>query len=730
MVGRLISESSRLQIETILTALKQLDQRLDQAVVAAQNTYGVEASTDAYRGLYINQDEVERLLSREPGQPFLWGHPVDLRDDSKDLEQTHEYSLLTWLRQTFHLSDFDLNLILIALAPEIDLRYERLYAYLQDDVTRKHPTVDLALNLLCTSAEAKLLSRTHFSSNSPLVKHRLLHLVPDPNQIQPPLLSHYLKLDGQVVRLLLGQTGLDPRLVPYCQQITPSAALEEVPCKSELRLGMRSLLHQSWQSDRPLKFYFQGSNEANQLLIAKALASEVNTTLITTHLGQLSNNNSDFEQLLNLLFREAWFQRTILYLDGLDALRTEEKALQYNVLAAHLAEHSGVVVLVGTQSWTTSDQDSVGLITVSFDIPDFHQRRSQWQTCLTKIGTVLPEPDLDTLADRFHLLPSQITSATIDARNRSHWRIATQTKGGLDSSNQIQPTLPDLFAAARSQSGSELKGLARKIEPLYTWDDLVLPTEARAQLQEIYQWVNHRHQVFEEWGFDHKLSLGRGISALFAGPSGTGKTMSAEIIAKELGLDLYKINLSSVVSKYIGETEKNLERIFIAAEQTNAILFFDEADALFGKRSEVRDAHDRYANIEIAYLLQRMEQYEGITILASNLRQNLDDAFIRRLQFIVEFPFPDEAHRQQIWQILMPAQAPQDEQIDYTFLAKQFRLSGGNIKNIILAAAFLAAADHNPIGMTHLIRATWRECQKLGQAISKHDFGTYAEVLQ
>jgi SpoVK/Ycf46/Vps4 family AAA+-type ATPase len=724
MVGRLVSESSQLQIEHILTALKRLDQLLEQAVIAAQNTYGVEASTDAYRGLYINQAEVERLLSREPGQPLLWRQTLD----SKDLDL--EYSPLTWLRQTFRLSDFDLNLILIALAPEIDLRYERLYAYLQDDVTRKHPTVDLVLNLLCASAEAKLLRRTHFSSSFPLVKHRLLHLIPDPNQIQPPLLSHYLKLDGQVVRLLLGQTGLDPRLIPYCQQVTLSVDLEEVPFKSELRLGMRSLLHQSWQSDRPLKLYFQGSNEANQLLVAKALASEVNTTLITTHLGQLSNNNPDFEQLLNLLFREAWFQRAILYLDGLDALRIEEKTLQYNALATHLAKHSGVVIVAGTQAWTTSDQDSTGLITVPFDIPDFDQRRSQWQACLTEIGTVLPEPDLDTLADRFHLLPSQITSATIDARNRTHWRILTQTKDGLDSSHQIQPTLPDLFAAARSQSGSELKGLARKIEPLYTWDDLVLPAEARAQLQEISQWVNHRHQVFEEWGFDHKLSLGRGISALFAGPSGTGKTMSAEIIAKELGLDLYKINLSSVVSKYIGETEKNLERIFTAAEQTNAILFFDEADALFGKRSEVRDAHDRYANIEIAYLLQRMEQYEGITILASNLRQNLDDAFIRRLQFIVEFPFPDEAHRQQIWQILMPAKAPQAEQIDYPFLAKQFRLSGGNIKNIVLAAAFLAAADHSPIGMTHLIRATWRECQKLGQAISKHDFGDYAEVLQ
>ena len=181
--------------------------------------------------------------------------------------------------------------------------------------------------------------------------------------------------------------------------------------------------------------------------------------------------------------------------------------------------------------------------------------------------------------------------------------------------------------------------------------------------------------------------------------------MAAEVIANELGLDLYKIDLSGVVSKYIGETEKNLDRIFTAAENANAILFFDEADALFGKRSEVRDAHDRYANIEIVYLLQKMEQYEGIAILATNLRQNMDDAFMRRLQFIVEFPFPDEAHRRQIWQVLFPAEAPREEEIDFDFLAKQFRLSGGNIKNIVLGAAFLAAANGGRIGMEQLMKS-------------------------
>jgi SpoVK/Ycf46/Vps4 family AAA+-type ATPase len=226
----------------------------------------------------------------------------------------------------------------------------------------------------------------------------------------------------------------------------------------------------------------------------------------------------------------------------------------------------------------------------------------------------------------------------------------------------------------------------------------------------------------DDWGFERKLSHGKGTSALFAGPPGTGKTMAAEVIAHELGVDLFKIDLSTVVSKYIGETEKNLEQIFAAATDADAILFFDEADALFGKRSEVRDAHDRYANVEVAYLLQRMEDYDGLAILATNLRQHLDDAFIRRLQFVVEFPFPDDEERGRIWAVSFPVETPRDPGIDYAALGRRFRLAGGNIKNIVLAAAFAAAADGAAVGSDHLLRAARREYQKMGKVLPDADF--------
>jgi SpoVK/Ycf46/Vps4 family AAA+-type ATPase len=235
--------------------------------------------------------------------------------------------------------------------------------------------------------------------------------------------------------------------------------------------------------------------------------------------------------------------------------------------------------------------------------------------------------------------------------------------------------------------------------------------------------------VLETWGFDRKLALGKGINVLFAGPSGTGKTMAAEIISHELRLELYKIDLSGVVSKYIGETEKNLSRIFTVAESSNAILFFDEADALFGKRSEVRDAHDRYANVEISYLLQRMEEYAGIVILATNLRKNMDDAFVRRMHFSIDFPFPNEKQRRRIWEKIWPAATPRSPALDMDFMARRFEMTGGNIRNIALTAAFFAAEEESAITMMHLIRATQREYQKMGKVVLAEEFGAYAGLV-
>jgi SpoVK/Ycf46/Vps4 family AAA+-type ATPase len=265
---------------------------------------------------------------------------------------------------------------------------------------------------------------------------------------------------------------------------------------------------------------------------------------------------------------------------------------------------------------------------------------------------------------------------------------------------------------------------------VFEWHDLVLPERPREVLRSISSYLRHRDLVLSEWGYGRSVARAQGLKVLFAGESGTGKTMAGQALARDLGLDLFRIDLATVVSKYIGETERNLDRIFDAAEGSNAILFFDEADALFGKRSEVRDSHDRYANIEVAYLLQKMESYEGAVILATNLRRNIDEAFLRRLDFVIDFPFPEASDRERIWKLVLPDTAPLAEDIDVPFLASEFKLAGGSIRNASLAAAFLAAEDGARIGMRHLVRGVALEYGKLGRLAPEADVEHFHELIR
>jgi SpoVK/Ycf46/Vps4 family AAA+-type ATPase len=348
--------------------------------------------------------------------------------------------------------------------------------------------------------------------------------------------------------------------------------------------------------------------------------------------------------------------------------------------------------------------------------PPASQRAELWSAALNGGQDDDSPIDVQELATKFRFSAGQIHDAVDTARNLAQWRAGTAA----------QITAPDIYEACRRRSNQKLASLSRKITPRYQWHHIVLPPSRLQQLRDVCHYVKYREQVFGQWGFGRKSGNGNGLSALFAGPSGTGKTMAAEIIAGELGLDLYKIDLSIVVSKFIGETEKNLSKIFAEAETSNAILFFDEADALFGKRSEVKDAHDRYANIEVGYLLQRIEEYDGIVILATNLRKNIDEAFVRRLQFTIEFPFPNAAERRRLWDVVWPIETPRDAAIDFDGLAERYEITGGSVRNIALASAFLAAHDGQLVTMEHLLRATQRELQKMGKIIAEGDFEPHA----
>jgi AAA+ superfamily predicted ATPase len=697
----------------LLPLLQRLDERLSAAVKAADRMFAARAAGDLYRGLAISPADVAAALGRVPAEPFLYlgmqAHELAEATDSLSLHR------LLWLQSVYGLTAFDLDVILLGLAQEIDLRYERLYAYLQDDVTRRRPGIDLALNILCSSAAEKLQQRERFAPDAPLICCRLIEIFADPHGVNSPLLARYFRLDEQIVRFLLLDDSMDSRLAEFCQMVE-----SDIPQRSgePLTVEMQQQLH-GFAETRPqsgMRLYFQGPAQCGQTEAVALLASILDQQTLKADLRTIGiANTTNVLNIMHALVREAWFRDALLHLQGVDTPGESFSANRLDPLWQALKIMPADCVIESEAAWIPAPHKPVGVVTVPFSYPATEQRQEWWQQCLAQNQLVLDDDTIAELAQRYRMTYARIQDAAASGAVAAR---AAQ-KGREDSAETAaNNAIRIFFAAARGQCGHDLATLTCKIEPRATWDDLVLPADETAQLHEICQRFKNRDQVFYRWGFDHKLSYGRGTTALFSGGSGTGKTMAAEVIANALELDLYRIDLAQVVSKYIGETERNLNNVFTAAANANAILFFDEADALFGKRSEVKDSHDRYANLEISYLLQKMEQYEGIAILATNLSDNLDKAFTRRLAFSIHFSFPDEAQRLRLWQYAWPAATPVSDDVNLGHLAKELKLSGGSIKNIGIGSAFLAAADGGVVTMQHLLHAAEREHEKMGKTMT------------
>jgi hypothetical protein len=719
-----------------LLAFRRLDLLLAGAVAAARLRFGPEAASDAFRGLYLTAEQVERALVTPAGQPLMGPAPSatanrptvpfwpDIAADNPRWQ---------WLRDTHQLGDVELDVVLLALGPDVDRRYEQLYGFLQDDVSARRPTVGLALDLLTTAPRDRLRTLGVFGAEAPLLRHQLISLRADGDGV--PLIAHRIALDNQITASLLQLDSLDQRLAPFCHTLPPALpAAERSPDPADDRLGaLTHLARQAWGRP-PVRLCFSGPAGSGRLRTVARIGECLEVPVLVVAVPDLAAAGADPGGRLALVFREATLRDSLVYLQDADVLLEESAGPGRQALIRALDSFPGVVVLGTKEPWAPVASEPLGVLDVPFALPPAHRRRTLWRRAVATLGTDPAAVDVDALGDRFRLSSAQIADAARTAAVAAGLRAAGASlpetsvgPNGTSSANgqtfvAAPITTADLFAAARSQSGHHLGAFARRVPLTYTWDDLVLPADQLTQLHELVARVEHRSQVMDEWGFGAKLSAGKGISALFAGPPGTGKTMAAQVMASALGLDLFAIDLSAVVSKYIGETEKNLERVFRAAADCDAVLFFDEADALFGKRSEVRDSHDRYANMEIAYLLQRMEQYDGLAILATNLRSHLDEAFTRRLQAIVEFPFPDVAERRRIWQACLPSRTPRAPDVDLDAMA-QFRLAGGDIKNVVLGAAFLAAAQGVAVGRDHLLEAARREHQKMGKVVAELESG-------
>jgi ATP-dependent 26S proteasome regulatory subunit len=717
----------------VLAELERLDLLLRVQVWRARQARGEAGDLAAF---YIPDAEADELLDKVIGQPLWAGAPlpaqvlaaVQARLDqlSRDIAEQTAESLsqgvplrLAALAPMFGLTAFDLDVILLCLAPELDRSYRRLYAYLQDDIARRLPTVDLAVSLFCPDLGARLSARTRFAATAPLRRFHLLELHTAPEE---SLLDSGLRLDPRVASYLLdngeglddGDRGgnsedmIDERLRDYVTILTAAAGVAAPVFPGRFGAQLSRLA-----ANAPASIlYFQGPYGVGKRTAASAICRAMGRPLLTVAGGRLAAAGAgEFATLTRLAGREAKLRGALVFWRDFDALLEAADDPRLTDLFTVLDTLDAPVFLSGTIPWEPSGPHrGLSFLRLMFPPPGPDERLRLWQAALADNAVGLTPDlseltqDLVDLAGRFRLTGGQIRDAVGTARNLALARAA-------------RISVPDLHAACRFHSNRKLAELAVQITPHYTWADIVLPADQMTQLREIHDQVRYRHLVYDTWGFDRKLAMGKGLCILFAGPPGTGKTMAADVLAHALGLSMYKIDLSSVVSKYIGETEKNLARIFAEATTSNAILFFDEADALFGKRTQVRDAHDRYANVEISYLLQKMEEYDGVVVLATNLRGNMDEAFVRRLHVTVEFQLPGVADRRRIWEQIWPDALPRDAGLDLDFLARRIEVAGGSIRNIALAGAFLAAADGGVVTTAHVLRATRREYQKMGKVL-------------
>jgi hypothetical protein len=696
-------------LDHLEAALRLLDLTILRAVLAMRRS----APPAGGQNVYVSHEEVDRLLDPEASVAPEGPGELDVRLDELWAELDHAATRsdergvvlpLARLAARLGLSRFEVQTLVACLAPELDRKYDRLYAYLQDDITRKRPSVDLVINLHARSAHGRWTALRSFSSHASLRRRGILRVVDDPySPSGSTALSQFLQVTPRFVAFLLGDQQLDSVLADSGRRVVPrpGPAASDPDGTIERRL-VAVIGRHAQQTEDPLVVHVSGEDGAGQAELVHAVAAQLGTELIELDAAMAPRQPPELDQVVEAALREGWLTGTPVLLVAADqVVATAEADARSRLLDPLLVRYPGLVFLTARQRWP-GPAGRVSVHEVVLPAPDVGVRRAAWAAALSSDGLDLQASWLDELVAQFRLTPGQVHDAVAEVR-----------RNGAAVGDPA--SLADWYAACRRQASRRLAELAQKLSPPHHWEDLVLDQDRLEQLRELCNQVRQRERVLGDWGFQGRIAAGRGLAALFAGPPGTGKTMAAGVIANQLGLDLYRIDLSQVVSKYIGETEKNLARIFAEAESSNAVLLFDEADALFGKRTEIGDAHDRYANIETSYLLQRMEDYEGIAILASNLRQNMDEAFLRRLRFVVEFPFPDAAHRLRIWQRHLRTDAPLDGDLDLPLLAERVAVSGGNIRNIVLAAAFLAAGEGQPIGMAHLLRGARREYEKVGK---------------
>ncbi len=674
-------------------------QKLNQRYLAAA-LFDVQATLQQY---------VARLQGKEVTES-------ESRQETEDLEAVAEGAAspnvgelpfppaLETLREGFNLTPFEREVLLLSAGVELSGTLANLCATAQGNSQMTYPTFSLMLAAFPDADWSAL------APIAPLRHWRLIELGG-----KESLTQSRLRIDEQVLHYLTGVPYLDERLqgllepLPFPRELPPSYRLL---AQRMTRFWQQGTDDSSWSIIQLLEEQGAGSRVAAD--IAASACADLGIQLQSIQAADIPQTVPEREALARLWEREAILNHGALLVDCEDLNGKE----QMRAVISFIETVETLLIVVGREPLRIRSRPVVRLEVNPLSTAE---QLNLWQQALEPLASEF-NGQLEGLVSQFHLTPQTIQEVCWQLKIKQE-NFNSKDEAAANSHSLPSPDLlfDSLWDICRVQSQPQLAELAQRIKAIATWKDLVLPDIERQQLTEIAAQVKQRVQVYDTWEYAVRGANGLGISALFAGASGTGKTLAAEVLAHELNLDLYRIDLSQVVSKYIGETEKNLRQVFEAAEAGGAILLFDEADALFGKRSEVRDSHDRYANIEVSYLLQRMEAYRGLAILTTNLKSAIDSAFLRRIRFVVQFPFPDVAQRTEIWRRMFPPKLP-TEGLDFPKLAR-LNVAGGNIRNIALNGAFLAADAGESLRMAHLLRAARSEYAKLEKSLTEAEVG-------
>jgi AAA+ superfamily predicted ATPase len=616
------------------------------------------------------------------------------------------------LRSGFGLSAAEMDVLLFCLLAEVDFRYRRIFGYLQDDASRACPAADLLGQMAHPDVPTLEQKEAVFNSCGKLRRWRLIRIASEAES----RCVRAVRIEERVAAFLLGRDETDSRLEPVLRQLPPGEAWDRLYVASATVNALRDF---AAHAPVPAIAVLHGLPGSGRESAARAMCASRGMGVLRFDADAALHSGIPTDELIPLAYREAILRNSALFVDSLDRPRQEERQPRFASDLIHVAETAPTLTFLAADTAGESLQPARLLRYVRFDFPPprYELRRAIWLAWLPPLkGAPDPATAAAKLAAAFQLDEGQIRGAIAAAGALARRR----------SFAHPEPTLADYYEASRRQAGRRLLGFARRIEPTsgLKLDDVILTEANRRQLRELLDRIRLRSRDEHEAMLGVALGRSKGLLALFAGPSGTGKTLAAEIIAAQQGLDLYKIDASMVVSKWLGETEKNLGRVFADAEGSDALLFFDECDSLFGQRGEISEARDRWANLQTNYLLQRIEEYSGTVILATNLRQNIDDAFLRRIHVVVEFPAPDAPLRLEMWRRSIAPAASALTEADLRQIADRFTLSGGSIRNVAVDAAYRAlAADRTRIELRDVVDSVAREYQKIGRPITQGEFG-------